>query len=79
MRCRECLLTLVRELTQGSDLDEGEDLPKAGDFPPWNERIANAIAPGDPMEYVRGYLKNHGRTWLAPGELANPRQQCHTA
>jgi len=64
MRCRECLLALVRELTQGSDLDEGEDLPKAGDFPPWNERIANAIAPGDPMEYVRGYLKTTGeRGW----------------
>jgi hypothetical protein len=38
-------------------LAEGEDLPKAGDFPAWNERIANAIAPGEPMEYVRGYLK----------------------
>ena len=64
MRCRECLLALVRELTQGSDLAEGEDLPKAGDFPAWNERIANAIAPGDPMEYVRGYLKTTGeRGW----------------
>jgi len=57
MRCRECLQALVRELTQGSDLAEGGDLPKAGDFPAWNERIANAIAPGDSAEYIRGYLK----------------------
>jgi len=57
MRCRECLLALVRELTQGSDLAEGDDLPKAGDFVAWNERIANAIAPGASVEYVRGYLK----------------------
>ena len=57
MRCRECLLVLIRELTQDSDLAKGDDLPKAADFPAWNERIANAIAPGDPMEYVRSYLK----------------------
>jgi hypothetical protein len=64
MRCRECLLALVRELTQGSDLAEGNDLPKAGDFPAWNERIANAIAPGDAAEYIRGYLKTSAeRGW----------------
>jgi hypothetical protein len=64
MRCRECLLALVRELTQGSDLAEGDDLPKAGDFVAWNERIANAIAPGDSAEYIRGYLKTTAeRAW----------------
>jgi hypothetical protein len=59
MRCRECLLALVRELTQGSELAAGDDLPKAGDFPAWSERIANAIAPRDPAEYIRGYLKTN--------------------
>ena len=64
MRCRECLLALVRELTQGSDLAEGDDLPKTGDFVAWNERIANAIAPGASVEYVRGYLKaTADRAW----------------
>jgi hypothetical protein len=57
MRCRECLLALVRELTQGSDLSEGDDLPKIADFVAWNERIANAIAPGASAEHIRGYLK----------------------
>src|SRR5205807_974643 len=64
MRCRECLLALVRELTQGSDLAEGDDLPKTGDFVAWNERIANAIAPGNSAEYIRGYLKTTAeRAW----------------
>ena len=57
MRCRECLLALVKELTQDSELAQGEDLPKAGDFPAWNEQIANTIAPGASAEHVRGYLK----------------------
>jgi hypothetical protein len=62
--CRECLLALLKELTEGSDLAEGEDLPKAGDFPAWNEKIANAIAPGGSAEYIRGYLKTTAeRAW----------------
>jgi hypothetical protein len=32
MRCRECLLTLIRELENGSDIGAGEGRPKAGDF-----------------------------------------------
>jgi hypothetical protein len=64
MRCRECLLALVRELTQDSELAAHDDLPKAADFVAWNERIANAIAPGDSAEYIRGYLKTSGeRAW----------------
>jgi len=64
MRCRECLLAMVRELTDRSDLAREHDLPKSGDFPAWNERIANYIAPGNSVEYVRGYLKTTGeRAW----------------
>jgi hypothetical protein len=64
MRCRECLLALIRELTEGSDLSQGEDHPKAADFPAWNEKIANAIAPGGSAEHVRGYLKTTAeRAW----------------
>ncbi len=74
MRCRECLLTLVRELTEGSDLVEEGDLPKAADFPAWNERIADAIAPGDPAEYVRGYVKTTGeRAWRLVNWLTHAR------
>ena len=64
MRCRECLIALVRELTSGSDLAEGENLPKAADFLGWNERIANAVAPGSSAENIRGYLKGTAeRAW----------------
>lgn len=64
MRCRECLLALVRELISGSDIAEGEDRPKAADFPGWNERIANVVAPGGSAEHIRGYLNSTGeRAW----------------
>jgi hypothetical protein len=64
MRCRECLLTLIRELENAGDIGAGEDRPKTGDFPAWNERIANAVAPGASADYVRGYLKSTGeRAW----------------
>lgn len=64
MRCRECLLALIRELTEGTDIAVGENLPKAADFPAWNERIADAIAPGGSAEFVRGYLKTTAeRAW----------------
>jgi hypothetical protein len=64
MRWRECLLALIKELTDGSDLAHAEDLPKAADFPAWNERIANAIAPGSSAEHIRGYLKTTAeRAW----------------
>jgi hypothetical protein len=64
MRCRECLLALVRELTHGSDIADGNDLPKAADFLGWIDRIANAVAPGSSAECVRGYLKTTAdRAW----------------
>jgi len=64
MRCRECLLALIRELTDGSDIAVGENPPKTADFPAWNERIANAIAPGSSAEHIRAYLKTTAeRAW----------------
>src|SRR6202034_681349 len=64
MRCRECLLALVRELIDESEIAQGDDLPKASDFPAWNERICNTLASGGSVEYVRGYLKTTAeRAW----------------
>lgn len=64
MRCRECLLTFVRELVATIDLPVSNDPPKAADFPAWTDLIANTIAPGPSFEYVRGYLKATGeRAW----------------
>jgi hypothetical protein len=64
MRCRECLLTFIREVADLAELPEGEAPPKAADFPAWNDKIANALAPGSSAEFVRGYLKTTGeRAW----------------
>jgi hypothetical protein len=64
MRCRECLLALIREVADGSDIGRGDDLPKTADFPAWNDRIANGLAPGSSAEHFRGYLKNTAeRAW----------------
>lgn len=76
MRCRECLLALIEELAQGNDIGQDEGLPKAGDFVSWNERIANAVAPGASAEYIRGYLKSTGeRAW----RLVNWLTHAHNA
>ena len=64
MRCRECLLALIRELTTDGDIVSGLELPKAGDFPAWNDRIADDVALGSSAEHVRAYLKGTGdRAW----------------
>jgi predicted Zn-ribbon and HTH transcriptional regulator len=64
MRCRECLLALVRELVEDSDIAQGDDLPKVADFLAWNQRIANAVTSGGSAEHIRGYLKTTAeRAW----------------
>jgi hypothetical protein len=64
MRCRECLLSFVRELGDTVDVAASTPLPKAGDFLAWNDLICNAVAPGPAREYVRGYLKTTGeKAW----------------
>lgn len=78
MRCRECLITFVRELADAFDFGAGDNPPKAADFPAWNELIANAVAPGGSKEYVRGYLKTTGErawrlvNWLTHAANATP-------
>ena len=72
MRCRECLLTLIRELIDGSDFADGPDRPKAADFVGWNEHIANAVAAGASAEHVRGYLKTTGdKAWRVANWLTH--------
>lgn len=64
MHCRECLLALIRELTEDVGFDEGGDLPKKSDFKAWADRIAGAVAAGGSAERVRSYLKKIAdETW----------------
>lgn len=64
MRCRECLLAFIREISSPAMLPEGQDAPKAADFVNWSEVVANAIARGQSAKEVRGYLKSLAKsTW----------------
>lgn len=64
MRCRETLLTLVRELSAESNPGNIGAQPKSADFLAWVDRIANETAQGASAEYIRGYLKATAeRTW----------------
>lgn len=68
MRCRECLLTLVRELADDSIVPPGDDAPQLANFLEWSQLIANALAHGSSNSRVRGHL----RSLSASGwELAN--------
>jgi len=63
MRCREALLTLVRECGKVGRVRE-ESSPKQADFLGWIELIANEALPGPRAERLRGYVKTVSRgTW----------------
>lgn len=64
MRCRETLLTLVREVSEHGNVPVGDQVPKIGDFVGWSDLVANHIAAGGSAEFTRGYLKNTAdRAW----------------
>jgi uncharacterized protein with PIN domain len=57
MRCRECLLSLVKEISSATMVPPGTEAPKAADFIHWSELIANALAGGGSAKEIRAYLK----------------------
>lgn len=57
MRCRECLVALVKAAASADMVSEGEP-PKRSNFVGWTEIIANHIARGESAQHVRGYLKS---------------------
>ena len=64
MRCRECLISLVRAIANGSMVPAGHETPKAADFVQWAQLIADAIASGSSATEIRGYLKTVSKsTW----------------
>jgi predicted RNA-binding Zn-ribbon protein involved in translation (DUF1610 family) len=58
MRCRECLITLIRSIANPAMVPKGHEIPKTGDFIHWSELIANSIASGSSNQEIRGYLKS---------------------
>lgn len=64
VRCRELLLTLIRELARDWMVPEGEEPPKAADFVHWSERVAEGLAEGASADRIRGNLKAEAKaTW----------------
>jgi hypothetical protein len=64
MRCRECLLALVREAALDRLVPEGVAPPKGDDFLHWSDLIANGVLAGSSAERLRGYAKDVAKaTW----------------
>ena|GEM_PF-353253 len=64
MRCRECLILMVKSGARLEMIDGGSSPPKASDVQAWSEIIANHVAKGTSAKEVRGYLKSMARsTW----------------
>ncbi len=57
MRCRECLVAMVREVASPEMVTLGDTAPQRSNVVGWSELIANHVARGDSAQYVRGYLK----------------------
>ncbi len=74
MRCREALLTFVREVKEAVTRPDGDEAPKEGDFVHWAEAIADTVASGKSLSRLRSYLKGTARdTWQLVGWLTHHR------
>ena len=68
MRCRECLLSFIRETATENMVPEGREPPKREAFVHWSELVAATIASGSSSSRLRSYLRNVAKsTW----ELVN--------
>ena len=79
MRCRECLIQLVRSLAKSEMVPEGEDAPKKADVVGWCELIANHVAAGASAERIRGHLKSTAKSaWELVGWLTHANDAKHS-
>jgi hypothetical protein len=62
VKCRECLIQLVRSLARTEMVPRGEDAPQRSSFISWSELIANFVAGGSSAERVRGHLKTTAKS-----------------
>ena len=64
MRCRECLIQLVRSVGKAEMVPEGQEAPQRSNVIGWAEHIANTVAAGASAEHLRGHLKSIAKsTW----------------
>jgi hypothetical protein len=62
MKCRECLLELVRSLSRPGIVPSGEDPPQGSNFLAWSGFIANNVAAGTSADRIRGHLKSTAKS-----------------
>ncbi len=64
MRCRECLIQLVRSVGKAEMVPEGLEVPQRSNVIGWVEHVANTVAAGASAEHLRGHLKSITKsTW----------------
>lgn len=72
VKCRECLIQLVRSLAKPEMVTPGEDAPQRSNFISWSELIASAVAGGASAERIRGHLKAIAKSaWELAGWLTH--------
>jgi len=77
MKCRECLLLLVKIFAQTQMIPKGQEMPQRGNFIGWCEFIVNYFAPGASSHQLRSYLKGISKetwqlvNWLTHAQNAN--------
>jgi hypothetical protein len=63
MRLRECLVSLIGEITNDDLVPKDNDRPKAADFKAWFALFAGYIAAGSSSAKLRSYLKSTSQVW----------------
>lgn len=64
MRCRECLLEMVRGMAHGGMVQPGDESPKAADFVLWTDLIVGHVVPGASGDELRRHLRTVAKsTW----------------
>ena len=61
MRCREALLSLIKEAASPEVVPAGKTAPKAGDFQGWSELLIEQWSPGSGSKELRSYIKTNAR------------------
>lgn len=76
MRCRECLLALVKDVADPSMVPEGEEAPQRANFIGWSELVAAHLAAGPSGARLRAYMRDVAKRawefvqWLTHAENA---------
>ncbi len=64
VRCRECLIMLVKELANIAELPPGITPPQEANFKSWIDLLINTVARGKSNERIRSYMKSGANeTW----------------